>query len=100
MDKYLPRNPNPSSQFPSWMQKGVHLRGVPNEKDLELNYFYSGTSKGEEPPKRPGTRSRAAEPLAAAESAEQYLALIYMNANEISKIAKKKPNDAEAENEG
>ena len=100
MDKYLPRNPNPSSQFPSWMQKGVHLRGVPNEKDLELNYFYSGTSRVEEPLKRPGTRSRAAEPLAGAESAEQYLALIYMNANEISKIAKNKPNDAEAENGG
>ena len=32
LDKALPRSPDPESKLPSWMQKGVYLRGMPNEK--------------------------------------------------------------------
>lgn len=77
MKKTLPRSPNPESKLPSWMQKGIFLRDIPNEKDLEMNHFNV--------PRTPLPESQAQKKLKAAKTvkprennAEKYLGILYL----------------------
>ena len=79
MRKTLPRETNSGSKYPSWMQKGVFLRGVPNEKHhLPLLGLQSADAVAET-----CKAVLSPQPKPPPETAEKYLAAFYLHANKL-----------------
>lgn len=75
MNRGLPRYADPNSKLPAWMQKGVFLRGMQNEK-----YF-----EGIDVPQMPAVAEKELKKHSAPkETAEEYLAKWYLMAQSLN----------------
>lgn len=75
MDRGLPRYADPHSKLPAWMQKGVFLRGMHNEK------FFEGVDAVQNLPA--ADKDKDSKKVHTRETAEEYLAKWYLMAQSL-----------------
>lgn len=83
LDKGVMRQPNPDSKLPSWMQRGVFLRDMPNEKFFENSPTLPNTDEISSARKLSNRKNlqKQNENLG---SAEKYLGLLYLDYNKVT----------------